>query len=120
MNKLLPKIIFYALIVGVAVAGTLLYMKTRPAPTDNGPWTMSARGGSALGGDNSKGTTPTINVNSQQPDCIITVDAKQYDVTPLRNTHTGGDIFVCGTDMSDTFHKQHGDRLKMIEKYLVK
>jgi hypothetical protein len=109
MTKLLPKIIFFALIIGIAVAGTVLYIRTR-ASTDNGPWTM----------DNSKGTAPTANINEQQSVCIITVDGKKYDVQPLRSTHTGGDIFVCDTDMSDVFRKQHGDRLKMIEKYLVK
>ena len=101
MTRILPKIIFYGLIIGVAIAGTLLYMKAQPAPTNNGQWTM----------DNSNGTTAT---------CIITIDGQKYDVESLRNMHTGGDIFVCGTDMSAAFHRKHDDNLQMIQKYLVR
>ncbi len=97
MNKLLPKIIFYALIVGVAIAGTLLYIKTQPPPT-----------------------APNMSPSPAASTCIITIDGQKYDVESLRNTHTGGDIFQCGTDMSATFHGQHGDNLQMIQRYLVK
>jgi hypothetical protein len=101
MNKLLIKIIFYALIIGIAIAGTVLYMKTRPVSTNNGQWTM----------DNPTGMPAT---------CIITIDGQRYDVQTIRNTHTGGDVFQCGTDMSAVFHEKHGDRLQMIQKYLIK
>ena len=100
MNKIIVKIIFYALIVGITIAGTVLYIKSQPAPTNNGQWTMN----------NSNGTTAT---------CIITIDGQKYDVESLRNTHTGGDIFQCGTDMSAAFHRKHDDNLQMIQKYLV-
>lgn len=99
MNKLLIKIIFYALIIGVAVAGTVLYLKSQPTSSiaDQQPAT-----------------------NNQQPSCIITIDGQKYDVESLRSMHTGGDIFVCGTDMSAAFHRKHDDNLQMIQKYLVK
>ena len=100
MNKILPKLVFYALIVGIAVAGVLLYMRTKPTPSDNRQWTM----------DNSTGTSAT---------CIITIDGQKYDVESLRDTHTGGDVFQCGTDMSDVFHGKHGNNLQMIQRYLV-
>jgi hypothetical protein len=45
--------------------------------------------------------------------CIVTIEGNRYDVTPLKSTHSGGDIFVCGTDMTATFFTQH-DR-KMLE-----
>jgi hypothetical protein len=109
MNKLLPKIVFYALIVGISIAGTMLYMKMRPASVKNEPWTA--------------GQAPiTTNLNSVQPitTCIITVDGLKYDVQQLRSTHTGGDVFKCGTDMSSVFHGKHGESVKRIEKYLVK
>jgi hypothetical protein len=96
MNKLLPKIIFYTLIVGVVVAATLLYLKTWPM--NNGQQTMN---------------------NLTSITCIITIDGQKYDVESLRNTHTGGDVFQCGTDMSAVFHGKHGDRLQMIQRYLV-
>jgi len=96
MNKILPRIIFYALIVGIAVAGVLLYMRTQPAATSQNATQPSA---------------PTT--------CIITVDGQKYDVESLRDTHTGGDVFQCGTDMSDVFHGKHGNNLQMIQRYLV-
>jgi hypothetical protein len=97
MNKLLPKIIFYTLIVAVAVAGTLLYMRMQPAAI-------------------SQNATPT----SATATCIITIDGQKYDVASLRNTHTGGDVFQCGTDMSAVFHGKHGNNLQMIQQYLIK
>ena len=96
MNKLLPKIIFYGLIIAVAIAGTLLYIRMKPTPTAS---------------DTAVSPAPAT--------CIITIDGQKYDVESLRNTHTGGDIFQCGTDMSAVFHKQHDDNLQMIQKYLV-
>jgi cytochrome b involved in lipid metabolism len=101
MNKLIPKIIFYALIVGIAVVGTVLYLKFRPASMNNEQ-------------------RITSNSTVAPATCIITIDGKQYDVSQLRFTHPGGNIFVCGTDMSAAFHKHHDDNLQMIQKYLVK
>ena len=100
MNKLLPKIIFYALIVGVAIAGTLLYVKTQPSAMNTQQQTTNNATGAAT--------------------CIITIDGQKYDVASLRNTHTGGDVFQCGTDMSAVFHGKHGNNLQMIQQYLVK
>lgn len=51
--------------------------------------------------------------------CLITVDSKTYDVTQLRNTHTGGDMFECGTDMTKDFKEEHGTRYSLIEPYEV-
>ncbi len=42
--------------------------------------------------------------------CWVIVDGKKYDVTVYRNEHSGGDIFVCGTDMSAVYHEQHGPK----------
>jgi len=39
--------------------------------------------------------------------CIIVIDGNQYDVSSFRNQHSGGDIFQCGTDMSQIFHGRH-------------
>lgn len=52
--------------------------------------------------------------------CIITIQGNKYDVTDFRKIHPGGDIFVCGSDMTETFVNQHGMDLKRIEKYRVK
>jgi predicted heme/steroid binding protein len=52
-------------------------------------------------------------------ECIITVYDEKYDVQPLRDTHTGGDVFECGTDMTATFEGQHGMDLDRIAQYKV-
>jgi hypothetical protein len=51
--------------------------------------------------------------------CIITLSGKQYDVTPLRSSHPGGDIFVCGTDMTASYNSRHGSDLSRMTKYQV-
>jgi hypothetical protein len=40
--------------------------------------------------------------------CIITLDGAKYDVTSLRSSHSGGDIFSCNSDMSAMFWGKHG------------
>lgn len=52
--------------------------------------------------------------------CIITVNGLKYDVTALKNTHSGGNIFVCGADMTTSYTKQHGNSVSLIARYLVK
>lgn len=58
---------------------------------------------------------PTTNSSS----CIVTVFGKQYDVTTLRSTHTGGDVFTCGTDMTAIYQGRHSTRVNLISPYLV-
>lgn len=91
-------IIFYGLLVAVIFAGSLVFIKFAGPPP--------------------KPLTGAIQATANA--CIITIDGREYDVTNLRSTHTGGDIFQCGTDMSAVFHGQHGDNLKLIQPYLVK
>lgn len=58
---------------------------------------------------------PTTNSSS----CIVTVFGKQYDVTTLRITHSGGDVFTCGTDMTAIYQGRHGTRVNLIAPYFV-
>lgn len=52
--------------------------------------------------------------------CIIVIDGVKYDVTDFRKIHSGGDIFQCGSDMSDIFHGQHNDStLQKMQQYRV-
>lgn len=65
--------------------------------------------------------TPTVtptNTNNANT-CIVTLFGQQYDVQSLRSTHSGGDIFQCGTDMSSVYQSQHGTNLSRMQKYLV-
>lgn len=43
--------------------------------------------------------------------CIITLDGASYNVTNLQKSHSGGDIFNCGSDMSATFWGKHGQSI---------
>ena len=51
--------------------------------------------------------------------CVITLFGKQYDVTNLRNTHSGGNVFNCGTDMTGTYQARHGTDLSRMQQYLI-
>jgi len=52
-------------------------------------------------------TSPPAAAPTTDSRCLISVDGQRYDVTSFRNTHSGGNIFQCGADMSATFHNQH-------------
>ncbi|OIP95944.1 hypothetical protein AUK40_05535 [Candidatus Wirthbacteria bacterium CG2_30_54_11] len=70
---------------------------------------VATRGGSSTNG--SQGST------SAGSTCIVTVNGYSYDVTKLQNTHSGGNVFVCGTDNTSIFVSQHGTDYKLITKY---
>lgn len=46
----------------------------------------------------------TSAVNDQ---CLVTIDGMKYNVAELRKTHSGGDVFQCGTDMTQIFYSRH-------------
>lgn len=49
--------------------------------------------------------------------CLVTLFGQQFDVTPLRSSHSGGDIFVCGTDMTAKYQNQHGSNLSRMQAF---
>lgn len=51
--------------------------------------------------------------------CIITLFGQQYDVTSLQAGHTGGSIFVCGTDMTATYQAMHGTDVSRMAPFLI-
>jgi len=51
--------------------------------------------------------------------CIVTLFGQQFDVTSLRSSHSGGDIFVCGTDMTSKYQSKHGSSLSRMARYAV-
>ena len=60
-------------------------------------------------------TIPTIDSR-----CTITVDGVKYDISQYQSQHSGGNIFQCGTDMSNVFHGQHSNRyLKQMQQYRI-
>ena len=67
--------------------------------------------------------SPTVIPTSLTPSpqvagCIVTINAQQYDVTSLKKTHSGGDVFKCGSDMSSIFFNQHDQSL--LDRQMVK
>jgi hypothetical protein len=69
-------------------------------------------------------TIPKINTSTTQASttsvgCAITLFGKQYDVTNLRSTHSGGDIFNCGTDMTAVYQGRHGSSVSRMQQYLI-
>ena len=52
--------------------------------------------------------------------CIIQIDGVKYDVTRLRQTHSGGNVFTCGTDMSQIFWSRHNQRIfQVMQQYRI-
>ena len=60
--------------------------------------------------------TPSTSSTSK---CIITLFSQQFDVTTLRTTHSGGDIFKCGTDMTSVYQAKHGTSLARMAPYAI-
>jgi len=61
--------------------------------------------------------SPTQSLNNTNK-CIITVSGQLYDITTLRNSHSGGDIFKCDTDMTSVYRSKHGTSLSRISGYI--
>ena len=52
--------------------------------------------------------------------CIIQIDGVKYDVTRFRQTHSGGNVFTCNTDMSQIFWSRHNQRiLQVMQQYRI-
>jgi cytochrome b involved in lipid metabolism len=56
----------------------------------------------------------------EEEKCLVTIRDETYDLTTFKSKHPGGDVFKCGSDMTEAFNKQHGDsQLRDIQKYKV-
>jgi len=62
--------------------------------------------------------TPIVAINTGNQ-CIITISGLQYDVTKLRTTHSGGDVFKCGTDMTSVYVGRHGTNMNRMQAYII-
>lgn len=51
--------------------------------------------------------------------CVVTVSGGLYDVSSLKSTHPGGDIFVCGTDMTGLYQAIHGTDLSRLAPFAL-
>lgn len=63
---------------------------------------------------------PTQVPAPQVAQCVVIIDGVNYDVTNFRFSHSGGNIFNCGTDMSSTFWSRHNAGiLNQMQKYRI-
>lgn len=69
-------------------------------------------------GTSALGAIKVVNAATTPP-CIVTIFGQQYDVTSLQTNHTGGNIFVCGTDMTTTYQSMHGTDVSRMLPYLI-
>lgn len=52
--------------------------------------------------------------------CVIQIDDVKYEISALQRTHSGGNVFTCGTDMSAIFWGRHNQKiLQMMQKYRI-
>jgi len=51
--------------------------------------------------------------------CIISLFGVQYDITSLLTTHSGGNVFKCGTDMTALYSSKHGTSVARMQKYIL-
>ena len=65
-------------------------------------------------------TTPTIAPTQKPSGCVIQIDGVKYEITALTRSHSGGNVFTCGTDMSAIFWGRHNARiLQMMAQYKI-
>lgn len=100
-----------ALIAGLLSAFAIRTLSPSPNSEEESSRTLPSSG-------NSEATIDSSAQNTTD-DCIITVEGTRYNVTQLRGNHPGGDIFVCVTDMTQLFRRQHGTSLRRLEPYKI-
>ena len=109
------------LVAGIAYFPTLIENKVESEtstneiiPSQNIQNTASTTANSTAPKPN-QATTPSPATQPNPNQCVITISGVKYDVQPLRNTHSGGDVFVCNTDMTNIFFGEHDQSLLINE-----
>lgn len=63
---------------------------------------------------------PTLTTDPLAGKCLIYINGTRFNVSEFKVIHGGGDIFQCGTDMTEVFKGQHPDSyLSQMEKYRI-
>jgi predicted heme/steroid binding protein len=75
---------------------------------------------------NNSSVSGTVSISATASDtsvtgsaCVVTLFGLQYDVTQLRSTHSGGDMFNCGTDMTTLYQSTHSTNVTRMQPYLI-
>lgn len=113
INKILR---FTALAILTGLVATPFFQPSLAYAADNLPPVISLTGPS---GNISGTVTYNATASDKYSNCIVTLFGKQYDVSPLRGDHPGGNIFTCGTDMTSVYQGEHGTSVSRMQPYLI-
>jgi cytochrome b involved in lipid metabolism len=118
-NKLIANVVFSIVLAGSAgMSGLAAKELVHSYPEVKSIFAKDSQKISEVVSQNKeKGTTTDDKAKDLR--CLISVNGKTYNVTQLKNTHSGGDIFKCGSDMTLSFNSMHSNNYSLIEKYVV-
>jgi cytochrome b involved in lipid metabolism len=111
----MKKSIILVFIIVIAIIAAIIYFNANQNSISQS-FSTAINGNSATSTNSINNTvnSPTNITAEQDPKtnltqelCIITVYNQKYDVTKFKEIHEGGDIFKCGTDMTNDFRNQH-------------
>jgi len=118
---------------GLVVTSTVLITSTAAVrlayatPSVSEPERSSevSEGGSIFGVDTTN-IEPTLPLESPTPKavlpqsgCVVTIFGKRYNITTLVNSHSGGNVFTCGADMTASYRSRHGTDVSRMNRYLI-
>jgi len=64
-------------------------------------------------------TAADVAGHNTDADCWVILFGKIYDITPLTNMHSGGNVFSCGTDQTALYQGRHSTNLNRMTSYYV-
>lgn len=67
-----------------------------------------------------KTPAPSVTPPPKPSGCIIQIDGVRYEISSLQRTHSGGNVFTCGSDMSAIFWGRHNQNIwQMMQRYRI-
>lgn len=119
-NIVMQKISFKSIslaIIGALVMAPLLPVVANAATPSVAPTVTitSPANGATVSGT----TNVTANPIALFSNCVITLFGQKFDVSSLQSSHSGGNVFVCGTDQTTLYQGQHGTNLSRMAPYAI-
>ena len=104
--------------ISALVIAPLMPLTAYAAPTDSSAPTVSI-----IAPTNGANVSGSVNITATASDkfssCVIRIFGQYYDVSVLGSTHTGGNVFVCGTNQDALYMSIHGTNVNRIVPYLL-
>ena len=104
--------------VSALVIAPLMPLTAYAAPTDSSAPTVSITA-PANGATVSGTVTVSASASDTFSSCVIRIFGQYYDVSVLGSTHSGGNVFVCGTNQDALYSSIHGTNVNRIVPYLL-